>query len=82
VRWIGGGSGSGKSTVARRVAERCGLRVYSTDEAMAGHVERARLEDAPLLAAFLAMDLDEGGWTGRRRTCSRRSTGSTARAST
>lgn len=64
VRWIGGGSGSGKSTVARRVAERCGLRLYSTDEAMAAHAKRVRPEDAPLLSAFLAMDLDER-WVDR-----------------
>lgn len=64
VRWIGGGSGSGKSTVARRVAERCGLRLYSTDETMAGHTQRARPQDAPLLAAFMAMDMDER-WVNR-----------------
>jgi Glycosyl transferases group 1 len=59
VRWIGGGSASGKSTVAGLVAERSGLRLYSTDEAMAGHASRLRPEDAPLLSAFLAMDMDE-----------------------
>ncbi len=64
MRWIGGGSGSGKSTVAGRVAERCGLRLYSTDDAMAGHAERVRPEDAPLLAAFMAMDMDER-WVNR-----------------
>ncbi len=64
MRWIGGGSGSGKSTVARRVAERWGRRLYSTDEAMAGHAERVRPEDAPLLAAFLALDMDER-WVNR-----------------
>ena len=58
VYWIGGGSGSGKSTVARRVADGCGLRVYSTDEAMAGHAERSKPEDVPLLTAFVAMDMD------------------------
>ncbi len=64
VRWIGGGSGSGKSVVAGQVASRCGLRLYSTDEAMAEHSNRARPEDAPLLTAFMAMDLDER-WVNR-----------------
>lgn len=59
VYWIGGGSGSGKSTLARRIADRCGMRVYSTDEAMAGHTERSRPEDVPLLTAFVGMDTDE-----------------------
>jgi hypothetical protein len=26
VRWIGGGSGAGKSTIARRLADRCAMR--------------------------------------------------------
>jgi 2-phosphoglycerate kinase len=37
VYWIGGGSGAGKSTIARRVAGRHGLRVYATDDAMRDH---------------------------------------------
>jgi hypothetical protein len=59
VRWIGGGSGAGKSTVARRIAARHGLRVYSTDDAMADHARRASREECPLLHAFMAMDMDE-----------------------
>ncbi|MFI8219518.1 AAA family ATPase [Streptomyces sp. NPDC085932] len=59
VHWIGGGSGAGKSTVARRLAERHGLRLYSTDDAMADHARRTTAEEAPLLHAFLAMDMDE-----------------------
>src|SRR5207237_2072718 len=34
VYWIGGGSGAGKSTVARRLADQYGLRRYSTDDVM------------------------------------------------
>ena len=59
VRWIGGGSGGGKSTVARRLADRFELLVYDTDVAMADHAARATRDDAPSLAAFLAMDMDE-----------------------
>jgi 2-phosphoglycerate kinase len=59
VRWIGGGSGAGKSTIARRLAARHGLRVYATDDAMAEHARRSTPEDAPLLHRFVAMDMDE-----------------------
>jgi len=57
--WIGGGSGSGKSQVAQHLAAEFGLQVYETDEAMADHIRRMRSEEAPALAAFLAMDMDE-----------------------
>jgi len=64
VRWIGGGSGAGKSTVARRLAAEHGLRVYATDDAMADHARRSTEEDAPLLHRFMAMDMDER-WVDR-----------------
>ncbi|WP_256841597.1 AAA family ATPase [Ornithinimicrobium cryptoxanthini] len=57
--WIGGGSGSGKSTVARRLAEQGGMRLYSTDEAMSRHADRMCPAQAPLLAAFRTMDMDQ-----------------------
>jgi dephospho-CoA kinase len=37
VRWIGGGTGAGKSTVTGRLAERFGLAVYGTDAAIGVH---------------------------------------------
>lgn len=64
VYWIGGGSGAGKSTIARRVAERHGLRLYATDDVMPDHARRCAPGDAPLLAAFAAMDMDER-WLNR-----------------
>ncbi len=64
VFWIGGGSCAGKSTIARRLAEQRGLRVYATDDAMAGHARRTTPETAPLLQAFMAMDMDER-WVNR-----------------
>jgi 2-phosphoglycerate kinase len=57
--WLGGGSGAGKSTIARRIARDHGLRVYSTDEAMADHARRSTPAEAPYLSRFLAMDMDE-----------------------
>jgi 2-phosphoglycerate kinase len=64
VYWIGGGSGAGKSTIARRLADRHGLRLYSTDDAMADHGRRITPSDAPFLSEFVAMDMDER-WLNR-----------------
>jgi 2-phosphoglycerate kinase len=64
VYWIGGGSGAGKSTIARRLADRHGLRLYSTDDVMRDHDSRFRSQDAPLLTMFKAMDMDER-WVNR-----------------
>ena len=59
VYWIGGGSGAGKSTIARRVAAERGLRLSSTDDVMPDHPERSTPEDCPLLHEFMAMGMDE-----------------------
>lgn len=64
VYWIGGGSGAGKSTIARRIAAQYGLHVYSTDEVMADHVSRSTPENAPYLSRFKTMDMDER-WVNR-----------------
>lgn len=59
VYWIGGGSGSGKSTIARRLADRYGMRLYDTDAVMPDHARRMPVEQAPYLGRFAAMDMDE-----------------------
>jgi hypothetical protein len=64
VYWIGGGSGAGKSTIARRIAARHGLHVYATDDVMADHAGRSSPEACPLLHRFMAMDMDER-WVNR-----------------
>src|SRR5687768_2951502 len=64
VYWIGGGSGAGKSTIARRIAAERGLSVYATDDAMADHARRSTSEGSPLLHEFMAMDMDER-WVNR-----------------
>lgn len=64
IYWIGGGSGAGKSTIARRIASEHGLYVYSTDDVMADHARRSSAEECPLLHQFIAMDLDER-WVNR-----------------
>jgi 2-phosphoglycerate kinase len=64
VSWLGGGSGAGKSTVARQLAASRGMRLYSTDDAMSDHANRCGSEDCPSLTAFKAMDMDER-WLNR-----------------
>jgi hypothetical protein len=59
VYWVGGGSGAGKSTVARRIAARHGMSVYSTDAVMPDHAGRSTREDAPYLDRFKDMSMDE-----------------------
>ncbi|ANS63450.1 hypothetical protein SLINC_1226 [Streptomyces lincolnensis] len=64
VYWIGGGSGGGKSTMARLLAERYGWRLYATDDVMPAHAGRTTPQEAPLLHAFMAMHMDER-WVNR-----------------
>lgn len=64
VFWLGGGSGAGKSTIARRVADRHGLRLYSTDDVMSDHAQRSTSEACPFLSDLVAMDMDQR-WVNR-----------------
>jgi hypothetical protein len=64
VYWLGGGTGAGKSTIARRLAAQHGLRWYPTDAAMAAHDGRITWHDAPFLSEFKAMSMDER-WVNR-----------------
>ncbi|HEV2724311.1 MAG TPA: hypothetical protein VGV10_06730 [Thermoleophilaceae bacterium] len=59
VYWLGGGSGAGKSTSARRTAAQHGLHVYDTDVVMRDHASRSTPEEVPYLTRFSAMDMDE-----------------------
>ena len=63
VRWIGGGSGAGKSTVARKLAADHGLRLYHT-EPFSKYIGRADPGATQLLQEFMAMDMDER-WVNR-----------------
>ena len=81
VYWIGGGSGAGKSVIARRVAARHGLRLYATDDVMRDHASRHAPADCPFLSEFAAMDVDER-WVNRSpQAMLETSTGFGARAS-
>ncbi|QTE30347.1 hypothetical protein [Pengzhenrongella sicca] len=64
VYWIGGGSGGGKSTVARSIAARYGLRLYVTDDVISDHANRSDPNLAPFVDEFVAMDMDER-WVNR-----------------
>lgn len=64
VYWIGGGTGAGKSTIARRLADHYGMRLYSTDDAMSDHARRTTPADSPFLSEFMAMEMDER-WANR-----------------
>ena len=64
VYWIGGGSGAGKSTIARRIAAQRGWYLYATDDLMTEHGARNTTEDHPFLSRFRDMDMDER-WVSR-----------------
>ena len=64
IRWLGGGSGAGKSTVARLLAANYGLRLYSCDDMQPAHTARSNATSHPLLHAFIAMTMDER-WLNR-----------------
>lgn len=64
VRWVGGGSGAGKTTIARRLAAEAGWACYDSDAAMARHAQQLDESSAPLLHRFLAQTMDER-WLAR-----------------
>ena len=59
IRWIGGGSGAGKSTIADLLAKEYRLRLYHCDDTQPTHTARSNAADHPMLHAFLAMTMDE-----------------------
>ncbi|MEW9530146.1 hypothetical protein [Microbispora sp. NPDC049125] len=64
VRWIAGGTGAGKSTIARALAERHDVILYGGDHAERGYVHRCTPQRQPYLWALLRMPLEDR-WTGR-----------------
>ena len=62
IRWIGGGSGAGKSTVAHLLAEKYGLRLYHCDETQSAHTARSNAADHPI--TWLLEDAEEASLTG------------------
>ena len=64
VYWVGGGTGAGKSTIAKRLAAQHGLCLYATDDVMGDHGGRTTPQESPSIAEFIAMDMDER-WLNR-----------------
>lgn len=59
VLWVGGGQGAAKTTAARTLAHRHGLRLYHVDAHGFAHVERAETGPYPGLQAFAAVTMEE-----------------------
>ena len=59
VLWIGGGSRSGKTTIARRLARRYGLRWYSADAQTWRHRDLAVAAGHPAALRFESLSLEE-----------------------
>jgi hypothetical protein len=64
VRWIGGGTGAGKSTVTRLLSERYGLEVYDGDKAGMRHFQHFDERRQPYMAALMRLSPEERS-TGR-----------------
>src|SRR5688572_32669838 len=64
VYWIGGAPDAGKTTVARLLAKRHGMRLYVLDASTRAHAERATPAAQPELSAFLGLTMDER-WVDR-----------------
>src|SRR6478672_1028456 len=58
VRWIGGATDSGKTTIARLIAERHGLQLYHYDRTDLPHHERLA-ESSETYRTFLSASLEE-----------------------
>jgi hypothetical protein len=59
VFWLGGGCGSGKTTIARVLTRRLDLRLYPVDGHTYAHVERSQHGDFPLNRASAEMTQEQ-----------------------
>ncbi|WFE41725.1 hypothetical protein [Micromonospora sp. WMMD998] len=64
VRWLAGGTGTGKSTLARALAERHDVLIYDGDRGERGYVGRCNAAEQPYLWALLHAS-DAQRWNGR-----------------
>lgn len=59
VLWIGGPPGCGKTSIAKRIGRRHGLRVYNSDAHTWEHRDRALATGLPAIVRWEAMTFDE-----------------------
>ncbi|WP_150265060.1 hypothetical protein [Paenibacillus tepidiphilus] len=59
VYWIGGSACAGKSTLAKRLAAKYGLRRYACDEHADHHLRAVSPESQPVMTRISAMDMNE-----------------------
>ncbi|MER7455687.1 hypothetical protein [Micromonospora sp. NPDC126480] len=64
VRWLAGGTGSGKSTLSRALAERYDVLIYDGDRAERSYVSRCTEHEQPYLWALLQAPLAQK-WNSR-----------------
>ncbi|MEJ3750829.1 hypothetical protein WEI85_47350 [Actinomycetes bacterium KLBMP 9797] len=64
VRWIGGGTGAGKSTLTRALADRYDVAIYDGDQAEPGYARRCNAHNQPRLWALTRMPAARK-WNGR-----------------
>jgi hypothetical protein len=59
VRWIGGGTAAGKTTVAQELATGYGAAIYDGDLGERGYVSRCSPERQPHMTAWIATPIEE-----------------------
>jgi hypothetical protein len=59
IYWLGGSPCAGKSSVARQIAQRYEIELYSVDEAFAAHQARFDPRQHPTITRWLAASWDE-----------------------
>ncbi|MFC5831163.1 hypothetical protein [Nonomuraea insulae] len=59
VRWIAGGTGAGKSTLARLLAERHDVVLYDGDQAERGYAGRCTVQRQPYMCALLRTPVED-----------------------
>ncbi|MEV4497066.1 hypothetical protein AB0J84_15360 [Micromonospora arborensis] len=64
VRWLAGGTGAGKSTLAQALAERHDVLIYDGDQAERGYASRCTAQEQPHLWALLQAPLAQK-WNSR-----------------
>jgi len=62
--WVGGPPRAGKTTVARVLARRFGLRLYSSDTRTWAHRDRAVAEEVPAAVRWEGLATPEARWSG------------------